>query len=78
MIAYVGDVIGSTYIDLHAIASLLSEAKDSTSLDDMQRNQLFRLSWEIVEHADSIRNLISASDNFKNIPKFKDLVPGPP
>ena len=40
----------------------------------MKTNQIFRISWEIVEHADSIGKLMPAiGDLFINTPGFSDL-----
>ena len=72
--AYVGDVIFSTYSELFNVVSELSNVKDQSHIDTGRRNQVFRLSWEIVEHADSIYNLMKMSGNlFTKTPGYSEL-----
>ena len=73
-IAYVGDVIINTYSELFDVVTVLSCAKGKSHIDTEQRNQIFRLSWEIVEHAESMHNLMKASgDFFTDVPGFSEL-----
>lgn len=73
-VAYVGDVIINTYSELFNAVTVLSGAKDQSYIDIERRTQVFRLSWEVVEHADNMYKLMSASgDFFTNVPEFSKL-----
>lgn len=73
-VAYVGDVIINTYSELFNVVTELSGVKDQSKVDTEQRNQVFRLSWEVVEHAHSMYKLMCASDKFFTYaPGFSEL-----
>jgi hypothetical protein len=73
-VAYVGDVLNNTYTELFDVVAALSNAQDQSHIDEWRRSQVFRLAWEVVEHADNMNSLICASgDLFVRAPAFSEL-----